>query len=567
MGPLRIYDALMPVPYDWYKDAVFYEVPIRSFRDGNGDGFGDFAGLISKLDYVAALGVTAIWVLPFYPSPLRDDGYDIADFGAIDPRYGDLDDFRAFVEAAHQRGLKVVTELVINHTSVDHPWFQRARRAPAGSPERDFYVWSDTDAKFPEARIIFTFSEDSNWAWDDEAGAFYWHRFFSHQPDLNYDSPAVQEAVYEVTDFWLGMGVDGMRLDAVPYLFVRDGTNGENLPETHAFLKGLRAYIDEHYPGTMLLAEANQWPEDAVAYFGDGDESHINYHFPLMPRLYMAMALGDRAPVQKILAGTPPIPDVAQWGIFVRNHDELTLEMVTDEERALMLDTYARDPRAPLNVGIRRRLAPLMDNDSRKIRLMLALLFSLPGSPFLYYGDEIGMGDNLDLPDRDGVRTPMQWDDSPNAGFSSAPLEALYAPAITDPTYGYASLNVATQEPDPDSLLGWVRRMIATRGRHPAFGRGAVEWVEAADSAVLAFRLRHGDDSMFVTANFADRRAEVEVPSGVDAFTGRAVGGSAVLDPYGFRWVVSPSAAGRPGQEGSDSAPPQGGKYRRRRRG
>ena len=387
---------------DWYKDAVFYEVPIRSFCDGNGDGFGDFHGLISRLDYIADLGVTAIWLLPFYPSPFLDGGYDIADYRNVDPRYGDLEDFRAFVEAAHRRGLKVVTEQVINHTSADHEWFQRARRAAAGSSERDFYVWSDTDRRFSEARIIFTFTEDSNWAWDEEAGAFYWHRFFSHQPDLNYDNQEVHSAVLEILDYWLDMGVDGLRLDAVPYLYVRDGTNGENLPETHAFLKKLRAHVDEKYPGTMLLAEANQWPGDAVAYFGDGDESHMNYHFPLMPRLYMALALGDRSPIREILEQTPPIPALAQWGIFLRNHDELTLEMVTESDRTLMLETYARDPRAPLNVGIRRRLAPLLENDQRRIRLMLSLLFSLPGSPFLYYGDEIGMGDDLDLRDRDG---------------------------------------------------------------------------------------------------------------------------------------------------------------------
>ncbi len=527
----------MPAPLDWYKDAVFYEVPIRSFMDGSGDGFGDFAGLTERLDYVAALGVTAIWVLPFYPSPLRDDGYDIADYHAVDERYGTLEDFRRFVERAHELGLKVVTELVINHTSIDHPWFQRARRAPAGTIERDFYVWSDTDERFPDARIIFTFSEDSNWAWDEVAGAYYWHRFFSHQPDLNYDNPAVHAAVLEIVDFWLSMGVDGMRLDAVPYLYVRDGTNGENLPETHAYLKTLRGYVDQHYPGTMLLAEANQWPEDAVAYFGDGDECHMNFHFPLMPRLYMAIARGDRTPVREILAGTPEIPDSSQWGIFVRNHDELTLEMVTDDERAFMFDTYAQDPRAPLNVGIRRRLAPLMNGDHRKIRLMLGLLFSLPGSPFLYYGDEIGMGDELDLPDRDGVRTPMQWDDSPNAGFSRVPEGELYAPPIADEQFGYDRVNVAAQQPDPDSQLNWVRRIIAERRKHPAFGRGKVDWFEPADEAVLAYRLAHGTGTVFVAANFADRPAIVDVPDGVDVFSGRRVSGSLTLDPYGFRWI------------------------------
>jgi maltose alpha-D-glucosyltransferase/alpha-amylase len=535
----------MPVPHDWYKDAVFYEVPIRSFCDGNGDGFGDFDGLTAKLDYIADLGATAVWVLPFYPSPLRDDGYDIADYRKVDPRYGDMEAFRRFVEEAHRRDLKVVTELVINHTSTDHEWFQRARRSPAGSSERDFYVWSDSVDRFAEARVIFTSSEDSNWAWDEEAGAYYWHRFFSHQPDLNYDTPAVREAVFELVDFWLEMGVDGLRLDAVPYLYVREGTNGENLPETHGFLKKLRAHVDRHFPGTMLLAEANQWPEDAAAYFGDGDESHMNYHFPLMPRLYMAIARGDRTAIQEILARTPEIPDLAQWGIFVRNHDELTLEMVTEEEREFMLSTYAADPRAPLNVGIRRRLAPLMGNDQRKIKLMLSLLFSLPGSPFLYYGDEIGMGDDLDLPDRDGVRTPMQWDDSQNAGFSSASSEALYAPAISSGEFGYPFVNAAAQQADPDSLLNWVRRAIDIRGRLGVFGRSSVEWLDPADLAVLAFRLRHEGRSVFVAANLADRPAEVVVPSGLDMFNGETVGGEMVLDPYGFRWIdVSPQYNG-----------------------
>lgn len=528
----------MPEPHDWYKDAVFYEVPIRSFMDGNGDGFGDFDGLTSKLDYIAKLGVTAIWVLPFYPSPLRDDGYDIADFISIDPRYGDMDDFRRFVTEAHARNLKVVTELVINHTSVDHAWFRRARQSPPGSIERDFYVWNETNDRFPDARIIFTFTEDSNWAWDEVAGAYYWHRFFSHQPDLNYDNPAVHEAVFDVLDFWLELGVDGLRLDAVPYLYVRDGTTGENLPETHAFLKQLRAHVDKHFPGTMLLAEANQWPDEAVAYFGDGDESHVNYHFPLMPRLYVAMALGDRAPVLDILAKTPPIPDTAQWGIFVRNHDELTLEMVTDEERALMLETYANDPRAPMNVGIRRRLAPLMGNDPRKIRLMLSLLLSLPGSPFLYYGDELGMGDDLDLRDRDGVRTPMQWDATANAGFSTAPTDALYAPAISDPVYGYEQVNVIAQEDDPESILNWVRRATTVRKRHQCFGRGSVEWIEVPDKAVLAFQLDHPTASVFIAANLSDRPAEVHLPAGIDGFTEHPVGGPHSLDPYGFTWVA-----------------------------
>lgn len=523
-------------PSAWYKNAIFYEVPIRSFKDDSGDGFGDFRGLTSKLDYIASLGVTAVWILPFYPSPLRDDGYDISDYFSVDPRYGTMEDFQRFVAEAHARDLKVVTELVINHTSTDHPWFQRARRAPAGSAERDFYVWSDTDERFPDARVIFTFSEDSNWAWDDVAGAYYWHRFFSHQPDLNYDNPAVHQAVFEVLDFWLDMGVDGLRLDAVPYLYVRDGTNGENLPETHAFLKKLRAYVDDKYPETMLLAEANQWPDDAVAYFGDDDESHMNYHFPLMPRLYMAIALGDCTPIREILELTPDIPPGAQWGIFVRNHDELTLEMVSDEERQLMLDTYARDPRAPMNVGIRRRLAPLMENDQRKIRLMLSLLFSLPGSPFLYYGDELGMGDDLELRDRDGVRTPMQWDDSPNAGFSTA--ASLYAPAISDPEFGFHRVNVAAQDQDADSLLNWVRTGIRARRKHSAFGNGSVTWLTGPDQAVLTFSLSHRSETVFVAANFADRPAVVGGMTGTDILSGERIDGAVELGPYGFVWVV-----------------------------
>jgi maltose alpha-D-glucosyltransferase/alpha-amylase len=525
---------------DWYKDAIFYETHVRAFRDSDGDGFGDFAGLASKLDYLVDLGVTAIWLLPFCPSPLRDDGYDIADYTAVDPRYGTMDDFRTLIREAHRRDLRVITELVANHTSDQHPWFQRARRARPGSPERDFYVWSDTDGRFRDARIIFTDSETSNWAWDPVAGAYYWHRFFSHQPDLNYDNPAVHEAMVNVIDFWLEAGVDGLRLDAVPYLYEREDTNCENLPETHQELKRFRAHIDADYPGRMLLAEANQWPEDAVEYFGSGDESHMNYHFPLMPRLFLALARGDRAPIEWILERTPPLPPSAQWGLFLRNHDELTLEMVTDDERAEMYESYARDPRAKLNVGIRRRLAPLVDNDPRKLRLMFSLLLGLPGSPFIYYGDEIGMGDNLDLPDRDGVRTPMQWDASQNAGFSTAPPEDLYAPVIDDHAFGYRTVNVASSLADPSSLLNWMRNMIAVRREHPVFGRGDLRFLGPEDPSVLACELTHPGEHVLVVANLGERPAVVDVPwAGEDLLLGGPVApGPRQVTPYGYMWII-----------------------------
>jgi maltose alpha-D-glucosyltransferase/alpha-amylase len=479
----------MPLGDDpfWYKDAVIYEAPVRSFRDSNGDGVGDFRGLMERLDYLQDLGVTALWLLPFYPSPLRDDGYDIADYTRIHPAYGTLDDFRLFLDEAHQRGLRVITELVVNHTSDQHPWFQRARRAPPGSPERDFYVWSDGDGRFREARIIFKDFESSNWTWDPVAKAYFWHRFYSHQPDLNYDNPRVQDAVFEVLDYWLGMGVDGLRLDAVPYLYEREGTTCENLPETHAFLKRLRRHVDEKFPGRMLLAEANQWPEEAAAYFGDGDECHMAFHFPVMPRLFMAIRLEDRLPIVDILQQTPAIPAAAQWAMFLRNHDELTLEMVTDEDRDYMYRVYARDPRSRINLGIRRRLAPLLENHRAKIELMHGLLFSLPGTPVLYYGDELGMGDNIYLGDRNGVRTPMQWSGGRNAGFSHANPQALYLPAIIDPEYHYASVNVEVQQNNPHSLLWWTKHAIHLRKQHPAFGRGQISFLAPDNHRVLAF--------------------------------------------------------------------------------
>ncbi|HEV7784483.1 MAG TPA: maltose alpha-D-glucosyltransferase, partial [Thermoanaerobaculia bacterium] len=462
----------------WYKDAVIYEVHVRAFFDSDGDGRGDFQGLTAKPDYLRDLGVTALWLLPFYPSPWRDDGYDISDYTSIHPAYGSLDDFQLFLGEAHKRGLKVITELVINHTSDQHPWFQRARLAPPGSPERDFYVWSDTDTKYAGTRIIFTDTETSNWTRDPQAGAYYWHRFFSHQPDLNFDNPLVQEEVLKAFDFWMAMGVDGMRLDAIPYLYEREGTNNENLPETHAFLKKLRAHVDAKFPGCMLLGEANQWPEDSIAYFGDpatgGDECHMSFHFPVMPRLFMAIRMEDRFPIIDILQQTPPIPETAQWALFLRNHDELTLEMVTDEERDYMYRVYAADKEQRINVGIRRRLAPLLGNDRRRIELMNALLLSLPGTPVLYYGDEIGMGDNFYLGDRNGVRTPMQWSADKNAGFSRANPQRLFLPVIVDPGYHYETVNVEAQQANPHSLLWWTRRLIALRKRHPAFSRGTI---------------------------------------------------------------------------------------------
>ncbi len=487
----------------WYKDAVLYELPIKSFYDSNGDGVGDFRGLLEKLDYLENLGITAVWLLPFYPSPLRDDGYDISDYFQIHPDYGTLRDFRDFLHEAHKRGIRVIAELVMNHTSDQHAWFQRARRSPPGSRWRDFYVWSETQARYREARVIFKDFETSNWTWDHQAGAYYWHRFYSHMPDLNFDNPEVRRAMFRVLDFWLGMGVDGLRLDAVPYLYEREGTNCENLPETYQYLRELRAYVDARYPGRMILAEANQWPEDAAAYFGKGDICHMEYHFPLMPRMYIALQQEDRFPILDILDQTPQIPETCQWALFLRNHDELTLEMVTDEERDYMYRVYASDSRARINLGIRRRLAPLLSNDRNKIELMNILLFSLPGTPVVYYGDEIGMGDNYYLGDRNGVRTPMQWIHGKNAGFSSANPQSLYLPVIIDPEYHYEAVNVETQERNPASLLWWMKRAIAVRRSTRAYGRGSLEFLYPANPKVLAFLRVFGEEVILVAVNLS----------------------------------------------------------------
>ena len=544
----------------WYRDAVIYQVHVRSFGDSDGDGVGDFPGLTARLDHLAGLGVTAIWLLPFYPSPLRDDGYDIADYGGINPAYGSLRDFRTFLGKAHALGLRVITELVLNHTSDAHPWFQRARRAAPGSRWRDFYVWSDTPDRYPEVRVIFEDYESSNWAWDPVAGAYYFHRFFSHQPDLNYDNPEVRATMLRVIDRWLAMGVDGVRLDAVPYLFERDGTNGENLPETHGFLRELRAHVDANFPDRMLLAEANQWPEDAVAYFGNGDECHMAFHFPLMPRLYMALRMEDRHPVIDILSQTPSIPDGAQWAIFLRNHDELTLEMVTDEERDYMYRAYASEPRMRVNLGIRRRLAPLMGNDRRKIELLNGLLFALPGTPVMYYGDEIGMGDNVYLGDRDSVRTPMQWSPDRNAGFSTANPQRLFLPVVIDPDFHYESVNVEAQAANPSSLMNWLRRLIAVRRQHAVLGRGEISFLQPVNARVLAFLRSDEDETVLVVANLSRHAQSVHLDLHdhrgavlVELFGGMTfpqVGEGAyhlTLGPYAFYWfALEPQPAALP---------------------
>jgi len=503
----------------WYKDAVIYEVHVKAFFDSNGDGIGDFAGLTAKLDYIQDLGVNTIWVLPFYPSPMRDDGYDIADYINIHPDYGTRKDFKIFVREAHRRGLRVITELVVNHTSDEHPWFQAARRAPPGSPKRDFYVWSDTNRKFADTRIIFTDTEKSNWAWDDVAKAYYWHRFFSHQPDLNHNNPVVTKAVLRFMRFWLDQGVDGLRLDAIPYLCVREGTNNENLPETHDVIRQMREVIDARYRNRMFLAEANQWPEDVRDYFGQGDECHMAYHFPLMPRMYMAIAQEDRHPITEILGQTPDIPDNCQWAIFLRNHDELTLEMVTSKERDYMYQMYAADPRARLNLGIRRRLAPLLENDPDRIKLMNSLLLSMPGSPIIYYGDEIGMGDNIYLGDRNGVRTPMQWSPDRNAGFSRADPQRLFLPPIMDPIYGFEAVNVEAQSRDPSSLLNWMRRMLAVRRHLRAFGRGRLTLLHPGNRKILAYLREHEDEAVLCVANLARSAQPVELD--LSRFRGR----------------------------------------------
>ncbi len=495
----------------WYKDAVIYELHVKAFFDSNGDGIGDFRGLTEKLDYVADLGVNTIWLLPFYPSPFRDDGYDVSDYHNIHPAYGSRQDFRTFVREAHKRQLRVITELVVNHTSDQHPWFQAARQAPKGSPKRDYYVWSDDPNKYAGTRIIFTDTEKSNWTWDEVAQQYFWHRFFSHQPDLNFDNPHVRQAVIRTMRFWLDMGVDGFRLDAIPYLIERDGTSNENLRETHEVIKEIRANLDEKYNGKLLLAEANMWPEDVREYFGDGDECHMAYHFPLMPRMFMAIAQEDRHPIVEILQQTPDIPENCQWSIFLRNHDELTLEMVTSKERDYMYNMFAADKRSRINLGIRRRLAPLMENDRERIKLMNSLLLSMPGSPVLYYGDEIGMGDNIFLGDRDGVRTPMQWTSDRNGGFSRTDPQRVYLPPIQDPVYGFEAINVEAQSRAPGSLLNWTRRMLAVRKTSAAFGRGAFSLLHPGNRKVLAYVREHGDDVILCVANVSRSAQPVEL--------------------------------------------------------
>ncbi|USI74059.1 maltose alpha-D-glucosyltransferase [Sphingomonas morindae] len=551
----------------WYKDAVIYQLHVKSFFDANNDGIGDFEGLLEKLDYIADLGVTAIWLLPFYPSPRRDDGYDIAEYRDVSADYGTMESARAFIAAAHARNIRVITELVINHTSDQHPWFQAARRAPPGSPERDFYVWSDNDKLYSGTRIIFLDTEKSNWTWDEEAGAYYWHRFYSHQPDLNFDNPAVLREVLSVMDFWCEAGVDGLRLDAIPYLIERDGTSNENLPETHEVLRKIRTHLDAKWPGKMLLAEANMWPEDTQQYFGErADECHMAFHFPLMPRMYMAVAQEDRFPITDIMRQTPDIPETCQWAIFLRNHDELTLEMVTDAERDYLWNTYASDRRARINLGIRRRLAPLMERDRRRIELMNALLLSMPGTPVLYYGDEIGMGDNIYLGDRDGVRTPMQWSMDRNGGFSRADPAALTLPPIMDPLYGYQTINVEAQQVDRHSPLNWTKRMLAVRGQHRAFGRGAQRFLRPANRKVLAYFREYEEEAILCVANLSRTAQAVELM--MPEFEGRVpvemTGGAAfppigqlpymlTLPPYGFYWFRLADAG--EGPEWASTAP------------
>jgi maltose alpha-D-glucosyltransferase / alpha-amylase len=535
----------------WYKDAIIYQVHVRAFKDSDADGAGDFQGLTSRLDYLEDLGINTIWLLPFYPSPLKDDGYDIADYTAIHPSYGTLADFNRFVKEAHRRGLRVITELVINHTSDQHPWFQMARKAPKGSKERDFYVWSDSMEKYAGTRIIFKDFESSNWSADPVAGAYFWHRFYSHQPDLNFDNPRVRKSIIQLMELWFKRGVDGMRLDAVPYLYEREGTSCENLPETHAFLKQLRRHIDARFPNRMLLAEANQWPEDAAAYFGNGDECHMAFHFPIMPRLFMAIRQENRFPIVDILNETPPIPDSAQWAMFLRNHDELTLEMVTDRERDYMYQVYARDREMRINLGIRRRLAPLLGNERRAIELMNSLLLSLNGTPVIYYGDEIGMGDNIFLGDRNGVRTPMQWSADRNAGFSRANPQRLYLPVIIDPEYHYEAVNVENQQNNPRSLLWWMKRMIHLRRQYQAFGRGSLEFVSSSNPKIIAFIRRYREEILLVVANLSRYSQCVQLE--LNAFEGLMpveIGGGAeftiindqpypmTMDAYAYYWFA-----------------------------
>jgi maltose alpha-D-glucosyltransferase / alpha-amylase len=556
--PIESFDDRTPGDPHWYKHAVFYEVLIRGFFDSSNDGTGDLRGLTQKLDYLEWLGIDCIWLLPIYASPLRDGGYDISDYTKILPEFGDLGDFVELIDEAHRRGIRVIADLVMNHTSDQHPWFQASRNDPEG-PFGDFYMWSDTDEKYPEARIIFVDTEASNWTFDPVRGQYYWHRFFHHQPDLNYDNPAVQDAMLEVLRFWLDLGIDGFRLDAVPYLYAREGTNCENLPETHAYLKRVRAEVDRLYPDRVLLAEANQWPADVVEYFGDpatgGDECHMAFHFPVMPRIFMAVRREQRYPISEIMAQTPKIPDNAQWGIFLRNHDELTLEMVTDEERDYMYTEYAKDPRMKANIGIRRRLAPLLDNDRNQLELFTALLLSLPGSPVIYYGDEIGMGDNIWLGDRDGVRTPMQWTPDRNAGFSKCDPARLYLPVIMDPIYGYQAVSIEAQQNNPGSLLHWTRKMIEIRKRHPVFGLGTYVELPASNPSVLAFVREYGDDRVLCVNNLSRFPQPVELD--LRRFQGstpiECMGGVQfpavgelpyllTLPGHGFYWFVLPPA-------------------------
>jgi maltose alpha-D-glucosyltransferase / alpha-amylase len=494
----------------WYKDAIFYEVHVRAFKDGNEDGIGDFQGLTQKLDYLKELGVDCLWLLPFYPSPLKDDGYDVSDYRGVHPAYGTMADFERFLDAAHGRGIRVISDLVVNHTSDQHAWFQAGRRDPA-SPFRDYYVWSDTDQRYRDARIIFIDSEPSNWSWDPVAKAYFWHRFFHHQPDLNFDNPAVRQEMLDTLHYWLDKGLDGFRCDAVPYLFEREGTNGENLPETHDYLRALRQAVDQRYPDRILLAEANQWPSAVRAYFGAGDEFHMAFHFPLMPRIFLAVRHGDRRPITDIFLHTPPIPANCQWCLFLRNHDELTLEMVSEEERRHLYYAYGHDQRMRLNLGIRRRLAPLLDNDRRKIELLVSLLFTLPGSPILYYGDEIGMGDNIYLGDRNGVRTPMQWTGDRNAGFSQADTARLFLPLIVDPVYGYQAINVEAQLRSPASLLHWMKRIIAVRKKTRVFGRGSLTFLRPANDSVLAHVREWEGETVLLVHNLSGAAQPVEL--------------------------------------------------------
>jgi len=543
----------------WYKDAIFYELHVKAFQDGNGDGIGDFRGLTERLDYVQDLGVDCLWLLPFYPSPLRDDGYDIADYYDVAGVYGTMADFEGFLREAHRRGMRVIADLVVNHTSDQHPWFQEARRDPT-SPKRAWYVWSADDKKYKDARIIFVDTEKSNWTRDPVASAYYWHRFFSHQPDLNYDNPEVQHAMFDAMRFWLDKGLDGFRCDAVPYLFEREGTNCENLPETHAFLKRLRAEVDARYRDRILLAEANQWPEDVRHYFGDGDEFHMAFHFPLMPRLFMAVHSADRRPITDMYLHTPRIPETCQWCLFLRNHDELTLEMCTGPERDYMYYAYAQDPLMKLNVGIRRRLAPLVDNDQDRLRLLHGILFSLPGTPIVYYGDEIGMGDNVHLGDRNGVRTPMQWSADRNAGFSPADPGRLYSPVITDPVYGYQAVNVEAQLKSPSSLLSWMRRIVAVRKTTRVFGRGTLRFLDPANTRLLAYLREWSGETILAVANLAGSAEPVELDlRGYQGATPVEMFGGALfptigerpyflsLGPHGFYWfrLIRPGAPPR----------------------